>query len=214
MCYAPRVASSTPERLGIPSPAGSLDAEWRPGSRGGAIVAPPHPEYGGARSNPVVQTLVEALAATGRATLAFDWRGVGESEGRITGDVAAAVEDYTAAARALAERAPGPWIATGYSFGAATALRVAATDPAAAGLLLVAPPVAMTGADDLTATRLPVGIVVGEHDDIAPVAAIGRALTGHPDAQLEVVPGADHFFFGAGAAGLQAAIGAALATLG
>lgn len=200
------------ERVRIPRPGGTLDGEWYPGDRGGAVVAPPHPEYGGARSHPVVQTLARVLAAAGRATLAFDWRGVGGSDGRPTGDPTAATDDYGAAAAVLAERAPGPWIAAGYSFGAATALAIAAVDPSVCGLLLVAPPVAMTGTQALAACALPVGIVVGAHDEIALPRLLETTVAAMPAARLEVLPGVDHFFLGGATSALERALAQVLPT--
>lgn len=195
-----------PERIRIPRSDASLDGDCTTGTGGGAVVAPPHPEYGGARSHPVVRCLADVLAATGRTVVTFDWRGVGASDGRPTGDLAAAVEDYRAAAAVATARAAGPWIAAGYSFGAATAIRVAALDPTVAGLLLVAPPVAMTGTRDLGATTKPMGVVVGGEDDIAPAAVLAETLATMPAARLEVLAGIDHFFFGDGLGHLRTAL--------
>lgn len=194
------------EHVRIPWSGGALDADHHPGGSRGAVVAPPHPEYGGARSNPVVRSLVDVLVASGRTTVAFDWRGVGASDGRVTGDPAAALEDYAATATWLRNVAPGPWVAAGYSFGAATALRVAATDPRVEALVLVAPPVAMTGTEDLVTCRMPLGVVVGDRDDFAPAEVLEGALRTVPTARLEVLAGVDHFFFDGGLRGLGAAL--------
>ena len=42
--------------------------------RGAAVVCHPHPQYGGNRHNPVVQTLFDALPAIGVAVLRIDFR--------------------------------------------------------------------------------------------------------------------------------------------
>jgi len=205
--------SSGPERIRLPVSGGSLDADRWPGTRGGAVVAPPHPEYGGERDNWVVRCLVQALVASGRTVVAFDWRGVGTSDGRPTGDPNAAIEDYAAAVAALPSGARPTWVAAGYSFGAATALRIAASDPAAGGLLLIAPPVAMTGTADLEACTKPLGVVVGDGDTIAPPSVLRRALQAISTARLEVLTGVDHFFGGASPHALAEALGTALGAI-
>ena len=90
-----------------------------------AVVAHPHPLYGGTMDNKVVTTLVRTAAALGAATVRFNFRGVGASEGRHdeghgeTGDVLAVI-DWSAG------RWPGAtlWLC-GFSFGAYVALAAA-----------------------------------------------------------------------------------------
>ena len=49
--------------------------------RGIAIIAHPHPLYGGTMNNKVVYTLFKALLELGFITVKFNFRGVGQSEG-------------------------------------------------------------------------------------------------------------------------------------
>ena len=56
-----------------------LEAAWQSGDDRAAVVAPPHPEYGGSLDNPVVNELAYALYQEGFASLRFNWRGVGAS---------------------------------------------------------------------------------------------------------------------------------------
>jgi hypothetical protein len=67
-----------------------LEGRFVPGSSesgAGAVVAPPHPLYGGELSNPVVGALVAGLNSVGIAGLAFNYRGVGGSDGQVNGDL-------------------------------------------------------------------------------------------------------------------------------
>lgn len=108
--------------LAVAGPAGTLDAcllepavaRWR------AVVAHPHPLYGGTMDNAVVRLTTARLAAAGAVVLAFDFRGVRRSEGTHDGGRGERL-DLLAAERELERRHPGlpHWLA-GYSFGAAT----------------------------------------------------------------------------------------------
>ena len=93
---------------------------------GGAVIAPPHPLYGGSMDSPVVAELAHACRGADLASLRFNWRGVGASGGEPTGDLDAAAEDYAAGLAFLAESVDAPLVACGYSFGALAAARCSA----------------------------------------------------------------------------------------
>ncbi len=78
----------TTERLTIAGPAGALEVVLnRPlatpaaAPRGIALVAHPHPLQGGTLDNKVAQTLAKTFFALGYASVRFNFRGVGASEG-------------------------------------------------------------------------------------------------------------------------------------
>jgi uncharacterized protein len=158
------------------------------------VLGPPHPLYGGTLHDPVLAAAGAVLAEGGLATLALNYRGVQGSEGEPTDDPAAAVTDYTAALDALADRVPGPYLAAGYSFGAATALAVAAREDRVGAAVLVAPPVHLARAEHLDRVGGPVLVVVGDHDAFAPLPDLRAWLGDRAAVTLEVIPGADHFF--------------------
>jgi alpha/beta superfamily hydrolase len=160
----------------------------------GAVIAPPHPLYGGSMDSPVVNELAFACHAAGLASLRFNWRGVGGSAGSPTGDAAAADADYQAAALHLEETVAGPLVAAGYSFGAGAALRVAARRPRLQRLLLVSPPVALLDTALLAGAARDVLVVTGERDEYAPPLALEKLCLEIPAATLRVVAEADHFF--------------------
>jgi alpha/beta superfamily hydrolase len=147
--------------------------------------------------NPAITALCRGLARRGIETLAFNWRGVGESSGRASGEIEDAIADYRAALQYVAERceAPAGILAAGYSFGAAAALSVAAADERVAELILIAPPLGMIPADSLA--KIPhcrhTTIVAAEHDQFAPIETIESSaeILG---AELLIIRGADHFF--------------------
>jgi alpha/beta superfamily hydrolase len=163
----------------IAAPGGALEGVYVPArdpdyrvdhDAGGAVVAAPHPLYGGAMDSPVVNELAHACAQSGFSSLRFNWRGVGASSGIPSGEAADADADFRAALAQLAETVPGPLLACGYSFGAASALRVGRDEERVERLILVAPPPALLPAE---------------------LAALVRAA---PAGRLEVIPKADHFF--------------------
>jgi hypothetical protein len=185
--------------ISVPADGLVLEGVWQKGSGRGAVIAPPHPQYGGSLEHPVVSELAYGLYKAGIASLRFNWRGVGASQGRITGDWAAAEEDYLAALEQVASSMPPPVIAAGYSFGAATALRVGLRDARISELLLVAPPVGMIESLPLDSFRGPIHVIAGGRDEFAPLDQLSSLLEGLPNANLDVIPKADHFF---GAQGL------------
>jgi alpha/beta superfamily hydrolase len=163
-----------------------------------AVVAPPHPLYGGHMDNPVVTVVANALADAGYSPLRFNWRGVGESTGRPSGAIEDACEDYRAAVDEALRASGAPHahvLAAGYSFGAVAALALAAGGDVPIGrMVLVAPPVQMVEAVDLASIDAPIQVIVGESDQYASVERLADALSAAPSARLDVVPDADHFF--------------------
>jgi alpha/beta superfamily hydrolase len=186
----------------------ALDGRYVAGSTGGAVVAPPHPLYGGSFDNPVVVAMAAGLRQASIATLAFNYRGVEHSDGTATDSLEAAVNDYAATLTELALRTPGPYFAAGYSFGAGVALLTARDDPRVTGVVLVAPPVRLLRSDDLRAFAGRVMVVVGDDDEYASLPELAAILAARPDVALTVIQGADHFFHFGGLAQLDQQIAA------
>ena len=145
--------------------------------------------------NPVVIRVAEVAQSLGGATLRFNFRGVGASSGKHGGGEAEQ-EDVKAALGSLAERLPaGSFIGlAGYSFGAWVAARIAAAVDLPA-LALVAPPLGMYDLDFLARAPGPALLVAGTKDQYCPVEAL-RRLGQRLGAEVEVIEGAEHFFFG------------------
>jgi alpha/beta superfamily hydrolase len=173
----------------------------------GALIAPPHPLYGGSMTSPVVGEVAWACQRAGYATLRFEWRGVGASTGTPSGEAGDADADYAAALAHLGETVSGPLLAAGYSFGAAAALRAVVAQPRVRRLVLVAPPAALLDRAALSGFRGSALLITGEHDSYAPPDALAALVAGAPRRALEVIPGADHFFQ-SGLAGISRAVAA------
>jgi alpha/beta superfamily hydrolase len=187
--------ATTPRRLSIEGPAGNLEiAINEPGGncRGIAIVAHPHPLYGGTLDNKVVQTLAKSFVALGYCTLRLNFRGVGESDG-VFDEGRGELEDFMVLAEygrktyGMGELAIG-----GFSFGGYVAA-AAAEQLSPAQLVLAAPAVGRFPVKPVQANAL---VVHGEEDDVVPLKDV---LDWARPQQLPVIvfPGAGHFFHGA-----------------
>ena len=164
----------------------------------GLVMCHPHPLYGGDMDNPVVIRATEVAQAAGLATLRFNFRGAGGSEG-VHDRGGGERDDVRAAVDALAGEIPHgrPLGLGGYSFGAWVAARVAMGDGAStlASLALVAPPIGML--DWGFARPAPHTLLVaGSRDSYCPVDALRELADRVSGATSVVIDGADHFFFG------------------
>jgi uncharacterized protein len=168
--------------------------------RGGVVICHPHPLYGGDMDNPVVVRLAEVFGELGLATIRFNFRAVGRSTG-AHGDGVDEQHDVEAARGHLAslvgaERAA---VLAGYSFGAAVVGNVAPRHAALSGVVLVAPPLARVDPKRFAGLALfgdRLLVIAGSNDDICPLDAVERLRDSTPHAVVEIIEGANHFFFG------------------
>ena len=178
-----------------------------------AVVCHPHPLYGGSMYNNVVDAILAAMWQAGYATLRFNFRGVGASEGEHDGGPGEVDDAVAAMTYLLAQpgvRKEGAVMA-GYSFGAMVAVSAGYERPEIARIVAIALPLAMADARIPEGASKPVLLVSGDRDSYSPVAGLQALKSKIGDsARLEVVAGADHFF-GGREAELERVIGAALA---
>ena len=176
----------------------SLEGVLRDGAgRGRIVICHPHPLYGGAMWNNVVEAVEDAFSECGYATLKFNFRGVGGSTGRY-GEGEGEIRDVEAAAAFLRREAQGsgPLILAGYSFGAWVCARAAARVDDAAGLFLVAYPFTVYDTKELLAFRGKVWFVGGAYDDISPLDSLMAVYKEiQTEKAIKVVP-SSHFFEG------------------
>lgn len=187
-------------RLTIPSGPLELEGVLHTPTGGGpvpvVVVCHPHPQYGGDMANNVVMAVVRGAVARGIAALRFNFRGVGRSTG--TYDGGRGEQDDVRAALACAAARPEVDAArlglAGYSFGAVMA--ASAVDERVEALALIAPPlVAADLGDRLSSCQRLLLLLAGERDQFCPADAV-RQLAAQCRAELVLVPGVDHFWFG------------------
>jgi alpha/beta superfamily hydrolase len=187
-------------RESVAGPAGLIEcAIDRPEAppRGLALVCHPHPQFGGTLDNKVVQTLARAFLELGWASVRFNFRGVGSSEGAWD-EGRGEIDDALAVLRASRERvefAGLPLAVAGFSFGgyiaAAVAGRLPETDKPSR-LVLIAPSTEKQQVPEVPADTI---VIHGESDDV--VALVATLDWARPQALPVIVfPGVGHFFHG------------------
>ena len=154
-------------------------------ARGVALIAHPHPLFGGSLDNKVVQSLARAFIELGYEAWRPNFRGVGQTEGAHDegrGELAdlAAVLDCIKTEK---------FVLAGFSFGASLVARLAQKRKPE-WLVLVG-----VGITRIMAPPVPAGTLVihGENDDTVPLAAV-MDWARPQELPVVVVPGAEHFF--------------------
>jgi alpha/beta superfamily hydrolase len=153
--------------------------------RGVALIAHPHPLFGGTLDNKVVQTLARAFVELGYEAWRPNFRGVGQTEG-VHDEGRGELDDLEAVLNSIKT---AKFILAGFSFGASLAARLAEkTRPE--WLVLVG-----VGITRIMAPAVPAGTLVihGENDDTVPLAAV-LDWARPQELPVVLVPGADHFF--------------------
>jgi alpha/beta superfamily hydrolase len=173
-----------------------LDEPTDGAAQGTAVIAHPHPVFGGTMQNKVVQTLARAFVQSGWRAVRFNFRGVGASEGTYDEGRGEAIDMQ----QLIMQVAPdGPLALAGFSFGAFVTSHVvqALSDQrppqqlvlvgTAASRFAVAPV-----APDLHERCL---VLHGELDDTVPLASV-MDWARPQSLPITVIPGCEHFFHG------------------
>ena len=195
--------NSQTQKSTIQGPAGeieiALDAPAGP-SRGVAVIAHPHPLFGGTLDNKVVQTLARAFIHCGWTAVRFNFRGVGGSAGSHD-EGRGELEDLLAVVQHAAppEQGGQPLALAGFSFGAFVtthAFERLRTGRNIEKLVLVGTSVSRAPAAPIdAAAHLKTLVVHGEQDDTVLLSAV--LDWARPQAlPVTVVPGGGHFFHG------------------
>lgn len=173
-------------------PAGKLETLVdlpRDNVRGLALVAHPHPLFGGTLHNKVTQMLAKSFVRLGCATVRMNFRGVGASEGSFD-EGRGETDDWLALLGHFREQWPnGPLFLSGFSFGAYVMSEVA-RQAVYDRLVLVGPAVGHFPLGTVPRSTL---VIHGEKDTTIPLDQVMRWAEPQ-DLSIVVVPGADHFF--------------------
>ena len=162
--------------------------------RGIALIAHPHPLYGGTMDNKVTQTLARAFVALGYATARMNFRGVGASAGTHDAGVGE-TDDMALLLAHMRGLYPGvPVALAGFSFGtfvqAQLQQRLQAEGEPAERLVLVGSAAGKWAMPSIPADSI---LIHGEQDDTITLADVLDWVRPQ-DVPVIVIPGADHFF--------------------
>ncbi|NLD13699.1 MAG: alpha/beta hydrolase [Gammaproteobacteria bacterium] len=191
------------QRVQIPGPAGALEAMYlaTEGAQGVALLCHPNPQQGGTMLNKVVSTLQRTARDQGLATLRFNYRGTGNSEGEH--DMASGeVDDAEAALAWLQERHPGlPVYLFGFSFGGFVAAslsgRLELRGEPAMQICLAAPAVTRLVSPHWLAGQGRLTVIQPEQDEVIdPQQVYDWAQAQQRPLQLVRIADSGHFFHG------------------
>lgn len=200
----------------LDGPAGRLEAVLNLGAADApfaALVCHPHPAFGGTLHNKVVYHAMKALNdpiwGLGWPVLRFNFRGAGLSEGAHDGE--AETGDVLAALDWLANELQRPLVVTGFSFGAAVALRACSEIESSRApgrprhdvraLVALGLPMQVPGRaynySFLRNLAIPKLFISGDRDPFASPAQLAAVAASAAEPRRHIViPGADHFFSG------------------
>ena len=160
------------------------------------IISHPHPLYGGSMTNKVVHILAKSFTELKSITVRYNFRGVGQSEGRYDEGIGEA-NDLQEIVEQLKQWRPQAaiWLA-GFSFGAYVTLR-AQEYIQAEKLVLVAPPVNMYPFHELAEINIPWIVIQGGEDEVIDASAVKNWISERTNPpQVIWMEDAGHFFHG------------------
>jgi uncharacterized protein len=165
----------------------------------GVVMCHPHPLFGGSMDNNVVLSVTYALAQRGFATIRFNFRGVGNSEGQHTKaeleyqEVLGAIE-LLRAWKGIDNDKLG---LAGYSFGTSVILGSAEAHKKPKVFAFISPPLRALESTPLKKDKRPKLIISGDRDKLVQSDQLQSVLESfsHPPT-LQVIEGADHFWGG------------------
>jgi len=192
----PQITTST---LLLPGPAGAIELaidlpEASIARRGLAVICHPNPPDGGTLHNKVVTMCARALNENGIATVRFNFRGVGQSEGSFDNG-RGEVLDLIAVAEWAHQANPDAalWLA-GFSFGSWVALLGARQLPVQQ-MISIAPPVGLRDFSGVLPPPCPWLLIQGETDEVVNAAGVlAWAEAQKPAPMIVRMPDTGHFF--------------------
>ena len=165
----------------------------------GVVVCHPHPMLGGDMESPVVTAICAALVLADIASLRFDFRGVGDSEGEFSGGEKEG--DDLHAAIGMLGSLPGVdqrrIAVAGYSFGAGVVISTPGRWRSVRSFVAIAPPLSTVRKSPIGQDERPKFFIVGRQDKVVPSVELQAELDGmRPPVEFSELPDADHTLAG------------------
>ena len=183
-------------------PEGRLEGRYQPAKQARAPVAillQPHPAQG-TMNHPIVMALYASFVRRGFATLRFNFRGVGRSQGTFDNGIgelsdAASALDWMQQFNAEAQTT---WVG-GFSFGAWIGMQLLMRRPEIKGFISIAPPANMYDFTFLAPCPSSGIILDGENDEVVSGLSVQKLVDKlktqrHITIEHQTVPKANHFF--------------------
>lgn len=184
-------------------PAGRVEGRYAEPKRENAPIAlilHAHPRAGGSMQDRVTVQLYQIFTRFGFATLRFNFRGIGRSQGVFDNGMgelsdAAQALDYLQSMNPNAEQC---WVA-GYSFGAWIGLQLLMRRPEIDGFIAVSPPANHYDLSFLAPCPASGLILYGTKDGVSPPSDVERVVSKirtqkNIKVDHQAVEGADHFY--------------------
>ena len=185
-------------QVDIPAAHGHLEGMlWtQEAPKGAALVCHPHPLAGGNLHNTVTYRVAAAFRTAGCSVLRFNFRGVGASTGAFDSGPGE-LEDARTALDWLEQQIPGvPLSVAGFSFGARTALELAAVEPRVARVLAVGVATRLFDLSVAESLHQPVAVIQSVEDEFASLDDVRALVARIPHARLFELADADHLVTG------------------
>jgi alpha/beta superfamily hydrolase len=186
----------------LTGPEGRLEGRYQPGTSPRApvaIILQPHPAQG-TMNHPIVLALYQTFVKRGFATLRFNFRGVGRSQGTFDNGIGE-LSDAASALDWLQQFNPEAhttWVG-GFSFGAWIGMQLLMRRPEIKGFISIAPPANMYDFSFLAPCPSSGIIIDGENDEVVPPPSVLKLVEKlktqkHITIHHDTIPGANHFF--------------------
>lgn len=186
----------------FPGPEGRLEGRYQPAARARApvaIILQPHPQQG-TMNHPISMALYNTFVRRGFATLRFNFRGVGRSQGVFDNGIgelsdAASALDWV---QSFHVEAQTTWVA-GFGFGAWIGMQLLMRRPEIRGFISIAPPANMFDFTFLAPCPSSGIIIQGANDEVVTPSATQKLVDKlrtqkHITIHHDTIPKANHFF--------------------
>lgn len=161
------------------------------------VLSHPHPLYGGTMDNKVVTTMERAFRSLGFHTVAFNFRGVGESQGEYDNGEGEQQDLKAVIEWARLHFNTDDVVLAGFSFGSYVILKGLPLYSNVHSICTVAPPVGLYDFSTVNACNVNWSLVQGGQDEVIDAQEVlGWALSCQPQPDLYWRAGASHFFHG------------------
>ncbi len=160
------------------------------------VLCHPHPLHGGSMLTPVIMTAEQAFQEAGWTTLAFNFRGVGGSQGRH-GEGRDETADVEGGLAFLAEQlgvAPALQTIAGFSFGSYVGGKVASSDMRVKAFLCMAPVLNHYDYSFLRLTSCAIAIIAPTRDEFSDPQKLQALIASLPAPPWVRTIDTDHLF--------------------